>query len=303
MAAPNLNDLYYFVKVVDHGGFSPAGRALGIAKSKLSRRVGELENQLNVRLMHRSTRHLTLTDIGQRYYQHCKAMLVEAEAAQQFIEETKQVPCGTIRISCPTGLLSFHVSAMLADFMVLYPDIQVHLEGTNRRIDPFVEGIDIALRARPLPLEDSELVLKVLSDRGQCLVASPALINQYGMPSEPHALSELPSLSRARPEETHVWHLQRGNEEQRIEHSPRFITTDMTALYRAALAGVGIVQLPSLMLGDSLTSKNLIAVLPEWEPRREVIHAVYPSRRGLLPSVRALLDFLAERYAAIGIEH
>lgn len=303
MAAPNLNDLYYFVKVVDHGGFSPAGRALGIAKSKLSRRVGELENQLNVRLLHRSTRHLTLTDIGQRYYQHCKAMLVEAEAAQQFIEETKQVPCGTIRISCPTGLLSFHVSAMLADFMVLYPDIQVHLEGTNRRIDPFVEGIDIALRARPLPLEDSELVLKVLSDRGQCLVASPALINQYGMPSEPHALSELPSLSRARPEEPHVWHLQRGNEEQRIEHSPRFITTDMTALYRAALAGVGIVQLPSLMLGDSLTSKNLIAVLPEWEPRREVIHAVYPSRRGLLPSVRALLDFLAERYAAIGIEH
>ncbi|PCF95335.1 LysR family transcriptional regulator [Vreelandella nigrificans] len=303
MAAPNLNDLYYFVKVVDHGGFSPAGRALGIAKSKLSRRVGELENQLNVRLMHRSTRHLTLTDIGQRYYQHCKAMLVEAEAAQQFIEETKQVPCGTIRISCPTGLLSFHVSAMLADFMVLYPDIQVHLEGTNRRIDPFVEGIDIALRARPLPLEDSELVLKVLSDRGQCLVASPALINQYGMPSEPHALSELPSLSRARPEETHVWHLQRGTEEQKIEHSPRFITTDMTALYRAALAGVGIVQLPSLMLGDALTSKTLISVLPEWQPRREVIHAVYPSRRGLLPSVRALLDFLAERYAAIGIEH
>lgn len=303
MAAPNLNDLYYFVKVVDHGGFSPAGRALGIAKSKLSRRVGELENQLNVRLLHRSTRHLTLTDIGQRYYQHCKAMLVEAEAAQQFIEETKQVPCGTIRISCPTGLLSFHVSAMLADFMVLYPDIQVHLEGTNRRIDPFVEGIDIALRARPLPLEDSELVLKVLSDRGQCLVASPALINQYGMPSEPHALSELPSLSRARPEETHVWHLQRGTEEQKIEHSPRFITTDMTALYRAALAGVGIVQLPSLMLGDALTSKTLISVLPEWQPRREVIHAVYPSRRGLLPSVRALLDFLAERYAAIGIEH
>ncbi|WP_434984573.1 LysR family transcriptional regulator [Vreelandella zhaodongensis] len=302
MLSPNLNDLYYFVKVVDHGGFSPAGRSLGIAKSKLSRRVGELENQLNVRLLQRSTRHLTLTDIGQRYYQHCQAMLIEAEAAQQFIEETKKTPCGIIRISCPTGLLSFHVSAMLADFMALYPDIQVHLEGSNRRIDPIAEGFDIALRARPLPLEDSDLVLKVLSDRGQCLVASPALIEQYGMPATPDELCKMPSLSRARPEEAHVWHLQRDDEEQRIEHSPRLVTTDMTALYRAALAGVGIVQLPSLMLGDSLTSKALVAVLPEWEPRREVIHAVYPSRRGLLPSVRALLDFLAERYAALGVE-
>lgn len=303
MTPPNLNDLYYFVKVVDHGGFSPAGRALGIAKSKLSRRVGELENQLHVRLMHRSTRHLTLTDIGQRYYQHCKAMLVEAEAAQQFIEESKQAPCGIIRISCPTGLLSFHVSAMLADFMTLYPEVHVHLEGTNRRIDPLVEGVDIALRARPFPLEDSDLILKVLSDRGQCLVASPALLEQHGVPSTPEMLATLPSLSRARPEEPHVWRLQQGGEERVVEHSPRFITTDMTALYNAALAGVGVVQLPNLMLGDSLASNKLVKVLPEWEPRREVIHAVYPSRRGLLPSVRALLDFLAERYTALGSEH
>ncbi|MDQ7727847.1 LysR family transcriptional regulator [Halomonas sp. SpR8] len=303
MTAPNLNDLYYFVKVVDYGGFSPAARATGIAKSKLSRRISELENELNVRLLNRSTRHLSLTDIGKRYYQHCKAMLVEAKAAQQFIEESKQTPCGIIRISCPTGLLSFHVSEMLADFMARYPEVHVHLEGTNRRIDPFVEGVDVALRARPLPLEDSDLILKVLSDRGQCLVASPALLEQYGVPSTLDMLATLPSLSRARPEEPHVWRLQREGEERVVEHSPRFITTDMTALYNAALAGVGVVQLPSLMLGNSLTSKALVHVMPEWEPRREVIHAVYPSRRGLLPSVRALLDFLAERYAALGSEH
>lgn len=303
MTAPNLNDLYYFVKVVDHGGFSPAGRALGIAKSKLSRRVVALEQELNVRLLHRSTRHLTLTDIGQRYYQHCKAMLVEAEAAQQFIEETKQTPCGIIRMSCPTGLLSFHVSRMLADFMALYPDVQVHLEGTNRHIDPVAEGFDLSIRVRPLPLEDSDLILKVLSDRGQCLVASPALIEQWGMPATLDELSRMPSMNRARPEEEHIWQLQRGDEEQRIAHTPRFITTDMTALYHAALTGVGVVQLPSLMLGDSLTSGELVQVLPDWEPRREVIHVVYPSRRGLLPSVRALLDFLAERYAQISIEH
>ncbi|MGY4877479.1 LysR family transcriptional regulator [Vreelandella aquamarina] len=303
MTAPNLNDLYYFVKVVDHGGFSPAGRALGIAKSKLSRRVAALEQELNVRLLHRSTRHLTLTDIGKRYYQHCKAMLVEAEAAQQFIEETKQTPCGIIRMSCPTGLLSFHVSRILADFMALYPDVQVHLEGTNRHIDPVAEGFDLAIRVRPLPLEDSDLVLKVLSDRGQCLVASPTLIEQRGMPATLDELSRMPSMNRARPEEEPIWQLQRGDEEQRIAHAPRFITTDMTALYHAALAGVGVVQLPSLMLGDSLTSGELVKVLPDWEPRREVIHVVYPSRRGLLPSVRALLDFLAERYTQISVEH
>ena len=100
-----------------------------------------------------------------------------------------------------------------------------------------------------------------------------------------------------------MWRLQQDGEERDIEHSPRFITTDMTALYNAALAGVGVVQLPSLMLGDSLASNKLVQVIPEWEPRREVIHAVYPSRRGLLPSVRALLDFLAERYAVLGSEH
>lgn len=143
----------------------------------------------------------------------------------------------------------------------------------------------------------------MLSDRGQCLVASPTLLEEYGVPSTPEMLANLPSLSRARPEEPHVWRLKRDGDERVVEHSPRFITTDMTALYKAALAGVGVVQLPSLMLGDSLRSKTLVQVVPEWEPRREVIHAVYPSRRGLLPSVRALLDFLAERYAALGSEY
>lgn len=303
MNSPDLNDLYYFVKVVDHGGFSSAGRVMGIAKSKLSRHISQLESQLNVRLMHRSTRHLTLTDIGQRYYQHCKAMLVEAEAAQQFIEESKQAPCGIIRISCPTGLLSFHVSAMLADFMALYPEVLVQLEGTNRRIDPLAEGYDIALRARPFPIEDSDLMLKVLSDRGQCLVASPILLRKYGLPQTPQALADMPSMSRARPEEKHTWQLQRNGNDVLIKHTPRFITTDMTALSHAAIAGVGIVQLPRLMLGDPLSSGKLVHVLPEWEPRREVIHAVYPSRRGLLPSVSALLDFLEQRYSAVGAEY
>ena len=109
----DLNDLYYYVQTVEHGGFAAAGRALGIAKSKLSRRVAMLEQRLGVRLLQRSTRHFTVTDVGQRYYEHCRAMLVEADAAQQLIDELSAEPAGVVRLTCPVGLLHFHVSAML----------------------------------------------------------------------------------------------------------------------------------------------------------------------------------------------
>lgn len=299
MTIPNLNDLYYFVQVVDHEGFAPAGRALGIAKSNLSRHVGELEKRLGVLLLHRSTRHLRMTDIGQRYYLHCKAMLKEAEAAQQVIEESQTGPCGTIRLSCPTGLLNFHISNMLADFMMLHPQVHIHLEATNRHVDPLTEGIDIAIRARPLPFEDSDLFHKVLSNSSQCLVGNPKLLSKYGQPQAPCDLTRFPSISRARPIEQHSWRLQRDEKIEVIEHTPRFITTDMTALYHATLAGVGIVQLPKLVLPGAIESGQLMLVLPEWELRQEVIHAVYLARRELLPSVRVLLDFMEERYAEL----
>lgn len=296
----DLNDLYFFVQSVEHGGFAPAGRALGIAKSKLSRRIALLEERLGVRLLQRSTRHFTVTEVGQRYYEHCRAMLVEANAAQQLIDEMTAEPAGVIRLTCPVGLLHFHVSAMLAEFMLIYPKVQIHLEATNRRADVIAEGLDLALRVRPLPLEDSELILKVLSDRGQCLVASPSLIEHYGLPKSPADLSHFPAMSRARPEETHSWQLCHADGSQaNLVFAPRYITTDMLTLKTAALAGVGIVQLPQLMLATELADGRLIRLLPDWEPRREVIHLVYPSRRGQLPSVRALIDFFAEKYRTI----
>lgn len=296
----DLNDLYFFVQSIEHGGFAPAGRALGIAKSKLSRRIALLEERLGVRLLQRSTRHFTVTEVGQRYYEHCRAMLVEANAAQQLIDEMTAEPAGVIRLTCPVGLLHFHVSAMLAEFMLIYPKVQIHLEATNRRADVIAEGLDLALRVRPLPLEDSELILKVLSDRGQCLVASPSLIEHYGLPKSPADLSHFPAMSRARPEETHSWQLCHADGSQaNLVFAPRYITTDMLTLKTAALAGVGIVQLPQLMLATELADGRLIRLLPDWEPRREVIHLVYPSRRGQLPSVRALIGFFAEKYRTI----
>ena len=188
----DLNDLYFYVQIVDHGGFAPAGRALGLPKSTLSRRLAALEERLGVRLIQRSTRRFTITEIGQTYYEHCKAMLVEAEAAQAAIELTRAEPRGVVRISCPITLLNAHVSDMLADFMVSYPHVTVQLDATNRRVDLIGEALDIAIRVRPPPLQDSDLVMRVLSDRSQCLIASPALIERHGMPGSPADLGGLP---------------------------------------------------------------------------------------------------------------
>lgn len=295
----NLNDLYFFAQVIEYGGFSSAERALGIPKSKLSRRLAALEEELGVRLIQRSPHRFTITDVGQRYYEHCRAMLVEADAAQEMIDTLKAEPKGIIRITCPVGLLNFHIADMLADFMAKYPQITVHLESTNRRVDVLAEGIDIALRVRPLPLEDSDLILRVLSDRGQRLVAAPSLLRQLGTPDTPDDLQRFPSLSRGTPVEQHTWFLIGPQDETRtIKHSPRYVTTDMHALHKAALAGIGMVQLPLLMVNKDLDRKTLVTLLPEWSPRREVIHVVFPSRRGQLPSVRTLIDYLVDRYAA-----
>jgi len=293
----DLNDLYYYVQAVDHGGFAPAGRALGMPKSKLSRRIAKLEERLGVRLIQRSTRHFAVTEAGQTYYMHCKAMLVEAEAAQEAVDTLKAEPRGVIRMTCPIPLVHANVGVMLADFMVRYPHVTVQMEATNRRVDLVSESVDVALRVRPAPLQNSDLVMRVLADRGQCLVTSPTLIQRYGFPAAPAALSNWPSLGLGTLQQNHSWVLHGPDRAQTtLHHTPRFVTTDMIALRNAALAGVGVVQLPIVMARDQLAAGSLVRLVPDWAPCREIIHAVFPSRRGLLPSVRALIDFLAERF-------
>ncbi|WP_370264100.1 LysR family transcriptional regulator [Limnobacter sp.] len=296
----DFNDLYYFVQVVDHKGFAAAGRALGLPKSTLSRRMAKLEENLGVRLLQRSTRSLSVTEVGQRYYEHCKAMQVQAEAAQSVIDTMRTEPRGVIRITCPIALLHAHVGRMLGEFMAQCSQVQIHLEATNRRVDVIGEGVDVAIRVRPPPLQDSDLVLRVLADRGQCLVASPALVKQHHFASTPAQLAGLPSLGLGTPQQQFAWVLHGpGDAQATIPFEPRFITTDMIALRNAALHGVGVVQLPVLMVREQLEHGELVKLLPEWSPRREVIHAVFASRRGLIPAVRVLLDFLAEKFRVI----
>ncbi len=294
----DLNDFVWFVKVVDYGGFAAAGRALDLPKSRLSRRIAQLEERLGVRLIHRTTRQFTVTEVGQTFYQHCKAMMVEAEAAEEAVAALQAEPRGVVRITCPITLLHVHVGPMLARFMARYPGINLQLEATNRRVDLVGEGVDIAIRVRPRPFDDSDLVLRVLADRGHCLVAGPALIQRLGEPLVPSELSAWPGLSMNEGKHIHKWALSGpGGAKAEIHYHPRLITTDMLALREAAMAGIGVVQLPILMVKDQLATGELVRVLDAWEPRREVIHAVYPSRRGLLPSVRTLVDVLTEEYA------
>ncbi len=294
----DLNDLWYFVQVVDNGGFSPASRVIGIPKSRLSRRIALLEESLETRLIQRSTRSFTVTEAGQIFYRHCKAMIIEAEAAQEAINSLRAEPRGLIRLSCPIALLHVHIGEMLAKFMALYPQVSVQLEETNRQVDVLNENVDLAVGVRPLPLDDSDLVMRKLADRGMCLVASPELVKRFTTPASPADLQHWPSLALSKPQQIYRWCLfGPDNQEVTLHHKPRFVTTDMDALRAAALAGVGLVQLPILMVNKQLADGSLVRLLPEWRARREVIHLVFPSRRGQLPAVRALIDFLVESYA------
>ncbi|MCL4744194.1 MAG: LysR family transcriptional regulator [Burkholderiaceae bacterium] len=301
MGTQDLNDLYYFVQIVEHGGFASAGRALGVPKSKLSRRLALLEQRLGVRLLQRSTRRFSVTEIGQDYYERCKAMLVEAESAQEVIERKRSEPRGIVRLSCPVTLVEAQVGQMVADFMARHPHVDVHLDATNRRVDVIGEAIDIAIRVRPPPLEDSDLVLRVLSERAQRLVASPALLERHGIPGRPEDLPGMPSMALGPPQQDQAWQLYASDGTAiTVHHQPRLVTGNMSALRVAALAGIGVVQLPGMVVGEDLGRGDLAWVLPSWSPKREIVHAVFPSRRGLLPSVRSLLDHLAERFEALG---
>jgi DNA-binding transcriptional LysR family regulator len=287
----DLNDLFYFVQVADHGGFAPAGRALGVQKSKLSRRILLLEERLGVRLLNRSSRRFSITEVGREYYDRCAAMLVEAEAAEQVVAQVRAEPRGTIRVSCPTALLSFQFGALVARFMIANPAIEVHLEGTNRRVDVVAEGFDIAIRVRFPPLAPSDLVMRQLVQSIQCLVASPALVARALI--SPADLVGLPSVDLGPPRREHVWRL--AHEDGRtaaVGHAPRLVTDDMPALRDAAYAGVGVAQLPMMMVWEDLAAGKLIEALPGWHPPAGVVHATFASRRGLLPAVRAMLDFL-----------
>lgn len=296
----DLNDLRFFVDVVEEGGFAAAARKLGMPRSRLSRRIGLLEERLGVRLVQRSTRHFAVTEIGRAYYAHCLAMKVEADAAQEAIDRMTAEPRGVVRMACPSSVIYFQLGAVIARFMAECPKVEVLLESTNRRVDVLREGFDLAIRVRFPPLDDSGLMIRKLGESTQCLVGCPAQVADRTRPLVPADLAALPSLAWDPTAAQHEWRLDGpGGATAAVRHAPRFVTEDMAALREAALRGVGICQFPRFVVQGDLDTGRLIDLLPDWVPRAGIVHAVFPSRRGVLPAVRALLDFLAAEYAVL----
>lgn len=295
----DLNDLAYFVKVVDHGGFAPAARALSMQKSKLSRRIAGLEDRLGVRLIQRSTRKFAVTDIGHTYYQHCLGMLVEAEAAQNAVESVQAEPAGLIRVACQPGLLAYRMGAAIAEFMAAHRKVEIQLKAYNRPVDLIGEGFDLAVRVGEVQVESASLVIRKLGEVSQCLVAAPSLLSRHAAPESPVDLARLPGVAVWQPilgagDAAHVWTLlDNAGAVAAVPFAPRLVSDDLPSVRAAVLAGVGVAQMPNLMASPDITRGELVELLPNWRSPNISVNAIFPTRRGMLPSLRALIDHMA----------
>src|ERR1700683_1435475 len=291
-----LEGFYYFTQVVDHGGFARAARALGIPKSRVSRHVVALEAQLNVRLVNRSTRRFVVTDVGHEVYRHATDMLAEADAALEAVEFARAAPRGTIKVSCPVALAQTPLAALLPDFLVKCPAVRLQLHVSNRRVDVLSEGFDVALRVRSQPTGEDGLVMRSFGTFAEVLVASPGYLGRAGEITDPAQLPQQETPDYAGEFDRHPWEMVGPNGQVvRVEPVARVWCHDFVVLRAAALAGLGVARLPETVVREDLKHGTLVRVLPAWSSPQGVLHVVFPSRRGLLPAVRAFIDFLAER--------
>ena len=291
----DLNDLVLFASVVTHGSFSGAARALGIPKSRVSRRVADLETRLGVRLLQRSTRAVHVTDVGSAFFTHCESMTQAARAAFEVAEHAGEKPSGRLRVSCPVGVAHVFIAPVLSKFLRAQPDVRLELDVTNRRVDVIGDGYDVALRVRST-LDDSNLVVRSFGVSDQVLVASPSFVAEHGPFETPESMRGAigVGVDGAAGERTR-WRLTapEGGAVD-IEYTPALVTDDLYLMGQTALAGVGVAQLPFNLCAEPVRDGRLVVLLPEYRLPVHQFHAVFPSRRGLVPAVRAFIEFLAE---------
>lgn len=296
MNTPDLNDLQFFAMVVEHGGYAAAERALGIPKSRLSRRIAQLEADLGVRLLQRSTRKFAVTDVGQSVFRHANSMLAEAQAAREAVERVSATPRGVVRVSSPVAVAQEMLSRLVPEYLRQQPQVRVQLHVSNRRVDVIQEGFDVALRVRTQLGEDGELVMRSFGQIRELLVASPAYLKRFGRPQYPSDMSSHATLSMSEDEARQRWALHGAvGAIERVDIRPRLMAHDFPMLMAAARDGMGIALLPELTCAEAIRRGELEVVLPNWSLPQGICHAVFPSRRGLLPAVRSFIDFLAER--------
>lgn len=297
---PDLNDFFYFAAIVTHHGFAAAARALGVPKSSLSRRVARLEARLGVRLLERSSRRFGLTEIGEEFYHRCRAVLAEAEAAEDAVARVRAEPRGLVRASCPPGMVQGAFAAALPDFLAAHPHVRVQLLVTNRRVDLIEERVDIAIRVRSRLDTDADFQMRALGRARSLLAASPALLDRFGRPEAPADLVRLPTLGFDERPGGEVWLLHGPNgATASVAHESRLACTDFTVLMEAALAGTGIALLPESVVRGAILAGRLERVLPDWQGEEALVHLIFPPRRALLPAVRRFIDFLADTLAPV----
>jgi DNA-binding transcriptional LysR family regulator len=290
----DLNDLGLFVAVVTNGGISAAARSLGAPKSKISRRVAALEAQLGLRLVERTTRHFKVTKVGQDVYRHARAALLEAEAIDEMATRRKAEPEGLVRVSCPIGVDRL-IGRALPGLLERYPKLRLQMVISNHRVELIDENIDVAVRVRPRLDSDADLQVKIVRQTIRVLVASPGFLAVAGTPASPADLPNFATLSQTDRPGPDRWTLSNdAGEEVEIVHEPRLSATAFPVLRQAAVDGVGIAMLPEYACHDHLESGELVRLLPEWALPQGILHLVFTSRRGLLPGVRVVIDFIAE---------
>ncbi|WP_430389893.1 LysR substrate-binding domain-containing protein [Dyella sp. 20L07] len=296
----DLNDFYYFVQVVDRGGFTSAERTLRIPKSTLSGRVQRLERDLGVRLLNRTSRRFGVTEAGKEFYQHAVGMLQRAEQAESVIRQRLSEPSGTVRVTAAVITAQFAMSKMVSDFIQKHPKVNVVQHATNRNVDLIGENFDVAIRAHTTPLPDSSLVQRTLAPAPWYLFAGTAYLDRAGTPRTPQDLAQHASLFMMRSGVAPAWHLSRpvagAREELTLPLSPRLLSDDIISLKQAALDGLGIVALPGYTCCDELRAGNMSRVLPDWQAGDSTITALIPDRHGMLPAVRAFVDHLVAEF-------
>lgn len=287
----NLNDLLVFVQVVDHGGFAAAGRALGIPKSTLSKRLSELEKAIGVRLVQRTSRSFAVTEVGRDFHRHAAAMLIEAEAAEQVIKGRLAEPSGTVRITASLPIAQFRLAPLLPRLAASHPKVRIMLDVSDRFVDIVQEGFDIAIRNHFAPLPDTDLVQRRIYYDPAWLVASADYIREKGMPSRPEGANGLDGLMASSSDRVWTLHDREGAVAE-IEPSPRYFANETVSLREAARAGLGVACLASSFCAPLIESGALVRILPDWTARGVTTTLLMPHRRGQLPSVRVVADHL-----------
>ena len=291
----DLNDIYFFASVVQHGGFSAAARATGVEKTRLSRRIAALEKRLGVRLLQRTTRALALTEAGQRFFDRCLPTVEGAQAAYDSVAELRREPAGLVRLSSPVLLAQRCLAHALPGYMAANPKVSVFLEPTDRTVSVIEERFDIAIRAKPVIEDVAGLVAKTLGTSRRVLVVSPAFLDRLGHPTSP---ADLPKFGTVASSDDVFdggarWTLtSRDNRTQHVELKPKLVTSDLRVRLQAAIHGIGMALLPEQVVSAPLRERLVEHVLPEWSGATNILHLAYPTPRGMLPSVRSLIEYL-----------